>query len=193
MRDILKEFKFSIIFLVIVLVGFISFMVVKDNLFTDIPKCVEDYCKEKYRKNFTWIEYVEEKSSLYSRVSVVKDEDGVVFEVIRSYTDSDTIEYSDNYMGIKSLPYIKEILNENIENSARYTIVVEDCIFNISENYSIDDKTVIALNIQDKDLWSKEEVEEFCKSLPFRVNVVQVCGSKKQHFATTEDFSIIYR
>lgn len=180
--------------------GSIGFFVIEENVFSNISKEVEDYCNNKYERSFKWVDFNLEDSTLHSKVSNVEDEDGVVFKVVRSYTEESKVIYKDNYMGHKSEGYIKSCINEIIPNSCKYIVNIDSSVFMESKDGSIDvnefvsnPDTVVNIYFEDSVLWSKEQIEDFCCKLPFRISATETNGVDKIIFATDKDKNVVYR
>lgn len=188
-------------FFVILIILYVGYLFAGRFLFTDIPEDVVGYCREKYGRDidFSWVEFNLEKSGTHSKVSIVSD-GNVTFEVNRYYDINDKVNYSDNYLGVLSEDYINSTL-KNILGDTEFTISIEDSIFvskedcNIKvEDYLLDTGNIISLSIKDTELWSREDVDNFIKQVPFRVSVLQESNDgSSQHFATTSTHDVVFR
>ncbi len=200
-KDVLYECRYLWIFSIMAIVFLLAYGFMENTIFIDVPDEVVRYCEVKYGEDFTWLEFISDKSDLYSKISKVRSDDtGLTFLVSRFHTESGDVEYCDNYSGYLSEDYIKEIVKSKISKSATFSIVIDDSSIvetedvNISAGDYIDDKeSIICLKIKDNHIWSFKEAEKFCKSLPFRVNAYLECNGETSHFATTEDYEVVYR
>lgn len=200
-KEVISELKWLIVFLVLIAVGICMYRFAEKYIFVDIPSEMVSYCEDKYGcTGFSFVEFKTEDNSIQGKTAVLTDSEGNKFSVTRQYLEDGTLRYSDSYIGVLCKDYINENLFSNMPSSATYSIVIEDSIFATSEKSSIDVvdivenlDTVVSVSIRDDSTWSMDEVEKFCKSLPFRVNVVLVSNGVQMNFSTTREFEVIYR
>ena len=200
LKDILYECKYLLIFSSVVILFLVSYGFMENIIFVDVPEEVTRYCEVKYGETFTWLNFVQDSSDLYSKTSKVRSEDtGLTFLVKRYYSEDKEVLYEDNYCGYLSMDYIKSELGSKMPKDATYSVFIDDSKIeelkdpNIEAGNYIDRDSIIKLHIKDNHIWSFKEAEVFCKELPFRVNVVLSCGKSELNFATTKDFDVIYR
>lgn len=200
-KDILFELKWLILFCVLAIIGVCMYRYAERYVFVDIPSEIVGYLEEKYSEDdFQFVKFEKSKNTVQSKSAIVKGKEGTEFLVTRRYLDNGDVEYIDNYVGVACLEYINEQLSINMPEGATYTVSINDSVFANSEKGSIDVAeilnnldTVVSVYLKDTHTWSMEEVEKFCKSLPFRVNVVLVSDGVQMHFSTTREYGVVYR
>lgn len=200
-KDILSELKWLILFCVLAIIGVCMYRYAERYVFVDIPSEIVEYLEEKYSEDdFQFVKFEKSKNTVQSKSAIVKGKEGTEFLVTRRYLDNGDVEYIDNYVGVECLEYINEQLSINMPEGATYTVSINDSVFANSEKGSIDVAeilnnldTVVSVSLKDTHTWSMEEVEKFCKSLPFRVNVVLVSDGVQMHFSTTREYGVVYR
>lgn len=199
-KDILYECKYLLIFSSLIILFLAGYGFMENIIFVDVPEEIVRYCEVKYGENFKWLCFVQEQSDLHSKVCKVRSDDtGLTFLVKRYYSEDKEVLYEDNYSGYLSIDYIKSKLDGKLPKDATYSISIDDSKIeelkepNIVAGNYIGKDSIIKLYINDRHIWSFSEVESFCKGLPFRVNVILSCNNKELHFATTEDFDVVYR
>lgn len=200
-KDILSELKWLILFCVLAIIGVCMYRYAERYVFVDIPSEIVGYLEEKYSEDdFQFVKFEKSKNTVQSKSAIVKGKEGTEFLVTRRYLDNGDVEYIDNYVGVACLEYINEQLSINMPEGATYTVSINDSVFANSEKGSIDVAeilnnldTVVSVSLKDTHTWSMEEVEKFCKSLPFRVNVVLVFDGVQMHFSTTREYGVVYR
>lgn len=200
-KDILSELKWLILFCVLAIIGVCMYRYAERYVFVDIPSEIVGYLEEKYSEDdFQFVRFEKSKNTVQSKSAIVKGKEGTEFLVTRRYLDNGDVEYIDNYVGVACLEYINEQLTINMPEGATYTVSINDSVFANSEKGSIDVAeilnnldTVVSVSLKDTHTWSMEEVEKFCKSLPFRVNVVLVSDGVQMHFSTTREYGVVYR
>lgn len=200
-KDILSELKWLILFCVLAIIGVCMYRYAERYVFVDIPSEIVGYLEEKYSEDdFQFVKFEKSKNTVQSKSAIVKGKEGTEFLVTRRYLDNGDVEYIDNYVGVECLEYINEQLSINMPEGATYTVSINDSVFANSEKGSIDVAeilnnldTVVSVSLKDTHTWSMEEVEKFCKSLPFRVNVVLVSDGVQMHFSTTREYGVVYR
>lgn len=200
-KDILSELKWLILFCVLAIIGVCMYRYAERYVFVDIPSEIVGYLEEKYSEDdFQFVKFENSKNTVQSKSAIVKGKEGTEFLVTRRYLDNGDVEYIDNYVGVGCLEYINEQLSINMPEGATYTVSINDSVFANSEKGSIDVAeilnnldTVVSVSLKDTHTWSMEEVEKFCKSLPFRVNVVLISDGVQMHFSTTREYGVVYR
>lgn len=200
-KDILSELKWLILFCVLAIIGVCMYRYAERYVFVDIPSEIVGYLEEKYSEDdFQFVKFEKSKNTVQSKSAIVKGKEGTEFLVTRRYLDNGDVEYIDNYVGVECLEYINEQLSINMPEGATYTVSINDSVFANSEKGSIDVAeilnnldTVVSVSLKDTHTWSMEEVEKFCKSLPFRVNVVLVSDGVQMHFSTIREYGVVYR
>lgn len=200
-KDILSELKWLILFCVLAIIGVCMYRYAERYIFVDIPSETVRYLEEKYPEDdFQFVKFEKSKNTVQSKSAIVKGKEGTEFLVTRRYLDNGNVEYVDNYVGVECLEYINEQLSINMPEGVTYTVSINDSVFANSEKSNIDVAeilnnldTVVSVSLKDTHTWSMEEVEKFCKSLPFRVNVVLVADGVQMHFSTTREYGVVYR
>lgn len=200
-KDILSELKWLILFCVLAIIGVCMYRYAERYIFVDIPSETVRYLEEKYPEDdFQFVKFEKSKNTVQSKSAIVKGKEGTEFLVTRRYLDNGDVEYVDNYVGVECLEYINEQLSINMPEGVTYTVSINDSVFANSEKSNIDVAeilnnldTVVSVSLKDTHTWSMEEVEKFCKSLPFRVNVVLVADGVQMHFSTTREYGVVYR
>lgn len=200
-KDIVIELRWLILFGVLVIVSICMYRIADKYIFINIPEEILKYCETSYpNSNFKFVEFKSGSNSIQGKTAVVEDSSGNRFSLTRQYLEDGTLEYTDTYIGVLCKEYINNNLVVNMPSSATYSILIEDSVFATSEKSNIDVAdvvnnldTVISITIKDDKTWSMEEVEKFCKALPFRVNVVLVSNGVQMNFSTTREFEVIYR
>lgn len=200
-KDILSDLKWLILFGILAIISVCMWRYAERYIFVDIPSEIVEYCEESYPEDdFKFIKFKKEMNNMQSKTAVVENSKGTQFTVTRQYLEGGELEYVDNYVGVRCYDYINEQLSSNIPEGVTYSILIDDSVFPFSEKRNTDVAeildnldTVIAVSLKDTHAWSMEKVEEFCKSLPFRVNAVLVADGVQMHFSTTREFGVVYR
>lgn len=200
-KNLFLELKWLILFCILSVLCVCLWKYSEKNIFINVPSKIVEYCENKYPEDsFKFVKFKNEQNNLQGKTAIIKNKDNIYFTVTRQYLENGELSYSDNYIGVKCYNLIKAELESKMPNSVTYSILIEDSVFSNEKNANIDVAeilynldTVIALSIKDNHIWSMEEVDKFCKSLPFRVNVVLVTDDIRRNFSTTRDFEVVYR
>lgn len=202
LKEIFKDNKIQLIVLLLLLIGVGVFKGTSTLISVDVPKEVEKYCSDKYGGDYTWGHYDIEKSDENSKYSWVKDSEGIIFGVLRYYTEGNEIGYRDNYLGYKYKKYFEDIVKMNILKDTTSVVSIENSNFPIVEdanisvnNFANNKETVICIEMKASRELSLKEMEVYCRYFKekFRVIVKVDYNGTLKTYALNSDYDMIVR